>query len=710
MPALSEGAEKLLNDTTAALTSLIDDWEIRNSDRQDMSPEAWDFLKKNKYFGLCIPEEYGGLGLSAYDHAEIVARLGTHTLPGALTVMVPNSLGPGELIGHYGTQQQKDYYLPRLANGEDIPCFGLTEPNAGSDAASIQTTGVVFRDEHGTPQIKINGVKRYITISGDVGTLIGLAIKLEDPDNILGKGESPGITCVLVPRTDDETIKIYRHRPMDIPFQNGQIFLNDAVVSADNIIGGPDMAGEGWRMLMECLGIGRSISLPATSAAAGRRTAYATGAYCAIREQFGFPLKDMKGLHHDLAKMAGLTFMIDAARSALALRVDQGERPSIGSAMLKVQATEGLAEIVEAGMRLQGGNAIQQGPRNYMGQTPEAEYVARTVEGDNNMTKSVVIFGQGSKKGHQFLSDEIKAAESGDKKAFRTIFKAHTRDILDNMRAAKKMGRSGLGGTAASFADSGTTDLFRRINRVSAAFNFAANIVMSTLSAGIQFEQPTSMRLGQVYGNMLMAYYSLWYFHKVKNSDEAFRPLVEWVVESKMHESEEMLEDLIKNFPLEDGYKLKVAGKELSVDIKSMLDKNIFPKGRKYQKPSDNLVSQVAASITSPGKVRDWLREGMIVPDDDKNVIRYLEMAFDYIQTTEKPVLEKLQGALDRKAYKKLAASDSKTFIANVTATGLLTPDEVAVLEKAQQYRQKVIEVDYYETKNLRTGIPVNKL
>jgi acyl-CoA dehydrogenase len=703
VPALSQTAQDLLSGPAQQLPDYINDWEIRNSDRQDLSPEAWQFLKENKFFGLMIKKEYEGLGLSAYDHAEIVARIGTFTLPGALTVMVPNSLGPGELIHLYGTQAQKDHYLPRLAKGVDVPCFGLTEAHAGSDAASIQTTGVVFRDENGDAQIKINGEKRYITLSGDVGTLIGLAIRLKDPENILGKGEEPGITCMLVPRDmDDKTIDVYRHRPMDIPFQNGQIFLKDVVVPADNIIGGADMAGEGWRMLMECLGIGRSISLPANSASSGKRTSYAVGAYAAVRKQFDFPLADMKGLHKDLAKCAGLTYMIEASRTAMALRVDDGERPAIGSAILKVQTTEAMAEIIEAGMRIQGGNAIIQGPRNFMGMMPQGEYVARTVEGDNNMTQSVVIFGQGSKKGHAFLTDEIAAAESGDNKAFAKILKTHTKDVLDNMKTARSFGKSGGGGDVPSYADEKTAEYFRRINRISAAFNFSANLSMGVLGGAIQFEQPTSMRLGQVYSSMMMAYYTLWHFHKVHNSDEAFRPLVEYAVGLKLQQAEEALQDMIDNYPVKD--------KAQRQAIQWLLKRSIFPKGMKYKKPSDDLNTEVANSITRPGKVRDWMRSGMIVPNDKTEVINHLEQAFEFIHSKEAPVLAKLKETLDRPSFKALMADGPMGLPANAEKSGVLSAEEVDILKKAAQFRDEVVEVDYFDPKKMRSTDPVNKL
>lgn len=720
LPEMSDDAKKLLEENSEQLMTLVDDWEIRNSDRQDLPDEAWQFLKDNKFFGLVIPKDYEGLGLSAYDHAEIVARIGTFTLPGALTVMVPNSLGPGELIGHYGTQWQKDHFLPRLANGIDIPCFGLTEPNAGSDAAGIQTTGVVFKGEDGTPQIKINGEKRYITLSGDVGTLIGLAIRLEDPDNLLGKGTEPGITCVLVPREEQgDAIDIKRHRPMDIPFQNGQIFIRDAVVSADNIIGGSDMAGEGWRMLMESLGIGRSISLPANSASAGKRTSYAIGAYMGIRQQFGFPLANMKGLQQQMAESGALTYMIDAARAAMALRVDNGERPAIGSAVLKVQATEAMATIVEHGMRLQGGNGVIQGPRNFMGMTPQGEYVGRTVEGDNNMTKSVVIFGQGSKKGHQYLTAEVNAATAGDTKEFKKLFKAHTQDVLDNMFVARKQGKKGYGGSYPDFADSNTAKYFQQMNRVSAAFNFSANLTLALLSKDIQIEQPTSERLGEIYGNMMMAYYTMLHFHKVHKGDEAFLPLVEWVVQTKLHEAEEALEDLIENYPFggqEDESKKKFDKNGEEVEprnqraVKFLLRQVVFPKGRKYKKPSDDLNAKVAEAISTPGKVRDWLRSGMMVPDDKTNVIRHLELAFAFITEKETPLMEDIKTRFDRKEFKAMAEHGQDKFIDALEATDKVTADEVATLRQAQKYRDEVIEVDYFETKDLHKGIVANKL
>ena len=361
-------------------------------------------------------------------------------------------------------------------------------------------------------------------------------------------------------------------------------------------------------------------------------------------------------------------------------------------------------------MRIQGGKGIIQGPRNFMGMMPEGEYVARTVEGDNNMTRSVVIFGQGSKKGHAFLTDEINAAQDGNNSEFKKLFKAHTRDILDNMKAARRMGRTGEGGDVPSYADEDTVHLFKQINRLSAAFNFTANVAMSTLGGAIQYEQPTSMRLGQVYGNMMMSYYTLWYFHKVQKSNPEFLPLAKWAVEKKLYEAEEALEDLIENFPLEDGMKLKLAGVKATISnerIQSFLHSNVFPKGRQYKKPADKLESQVSDTITQPGAVRDWIGAGVLMPDDENNVIRHIDKAYRFITEQEAPVLEKLAGAMDRRAFKKLTAQDAEDFIAATEALGILDAPEVDILKKAEQYRKEVVEVDYYEPENMRKGEPV---
>ncbi|MBU0859747.1 MAG: acyl-CoA dehydrogenase, partial [Alphaproteobacteria bacterium] len=621
---ISAEAQAFLDGPVEQLCRMVDDWEIRNSESQDLPEEAWEFMRQNKFFGLVIPKEYGGKGFNALEHAEVVAKIGTHSMAAALTAMVPNSLGPGELLMHYGTKEQKDEILPKLASGELLPCFALTEPFAGSDAAGIRTRGVVYKDEaSGKPMIRIDGEKRYITLAPKAN-IVGLACRLEDPDNLLGKGVNPGITCVMLPRETPGMNIGNRHRPMDIPFQNGPIFLDNVNVSAEQIIGGPAMAGEGWRMLMECLGIGRSISLPNMSLAAGRRASVVAGAYAKTREQFGFPLSDMKALHGHLARIAGHTYMINAARTVMAQRVDDGETPSIGSAILKVHATTGMADIVRATNRLMGGKAIMQGPHNLMGMVHWGVPVAETVEGDNVMTESVVIYGQGLKKGHPQLSKEIAAAEKGDVAEFEKQLKAHVGSMIANKGRAFLYGLTGGGGNGPTNADKASTAHYKRLNRICAAFNFAANVTAAILGGAIQREQTVSRRLGRVYSHVLLASYTLFDYNR-NGAAKAEWPVVDWVVKNRLYEAEQELKELIDNYP----------NRFAAFAMRAV----IFPRGQIFEKPSDKLEAEVAKLLTTPGPVRDRLTRNTFIPmDDAHNAMAQAERTLQAIVTVEEPI------------------------------------------------------------------------
>lgn len=693
-PAMSPAAQAFLDGPVEELCRMVDDWQIRNSDEQDLPEHAWEFMRKNKFFGLVIPREYGGLGFNALEHAEIVSKIGTHSMSAALTTMVPNSLGPGELIMHYGTQQQKDDILPKLADGTLLPCFALTEPHAGSDAAGIRTHGVVYKDEtSGKPMIRLNGEKRYITLAPKAG-IVGLACRIEDPENLLGKGTDPGITCIMLPRETPGMTIGNRHRPMDIPFQNGPIFLKDAVISAEQIIGGPDMAGEGWRMLMECLGIGRSISLPNMSLAAGRRASVAAGAYARTREQFGFALADMKALHGHLARIAGHTYMINAARTVMAQRVDNGETPSIGSAILKVHATDAMQDIVRATTRLMGGKAIMQGPHNLMGMMHWGVPVAETVEGDNVMTESVVIYGQGLKKGHPQLGKEISAAENNDVVAFEKQLMSHVGNMIANQGRAFLYGLTGGGGKAATGADAKAAAHYKRLNRICAAFNFAANITAAILGGAIQREQTVSRRLGRIYSHALLSSYTL-YDYQRNGANKAEWPVVDWVVKNRLHQAEEELKELIDNYP----NKLAAFAMRLF----------IFPRGRIFKKPSDKHDAEVARLLITPGPVRDRLTRNTFIPmDDPHNALAQAQRTLQLIVEVEEPILAKLRGSMDRKAFRALMERPDAH--ATMRAQNLLPEADIAALENVARERRKTIDTDHYEFgENFRHGRSANK-
>lgn len=693
-PEISAEAQAFLDGPVEELCGMLDDWKIRNSAEQDLPEEAWEFLRNQRFFGLVIPKEYGGKGFNALEHAEIVAKIGTHSMPGALTTMVPNSLGPGELIMHYGTEEQKNEILPKLASGELLPCFALTEPFAGSDAAGIRTRAVVYKDENGEAKLRIDGEKRYITLAPKAN-IVGLACKLEDPDNILGKGTEPGITCVLLPRETPGMTIGNRHRPMDIPFQNGPIFLDNVNVSVKNIIGGPDMAGEGWRMLMECLGIGRSISLPNMSLAGGRRLSIAAGAYAKGREQFGFSLSEMKALHGHLATIASNTYMINAARTVMAQRVDSGETPSIGSAILKVHATTAMAELTRATTRLMGGKAIMQGTHNLTGMIHWGVPVAETVEGDNVMTESVVIYGQGLKKAHPYLGKLIGAAEKNDLKAFEKAMVGQVGNVIANKSRAFLYGLTGGGGSAATGADEQSAAHYRRLNRMCAAFNFAANITALVLGGAIQREQTVSRRLGRVYSHVLLAAYTLNDYNR-HGASKAEWPIVDYVVKKRLFEAEQEMRDLIENYP----------NKFARMALRAV----IFPRGTLYKKPSDKLEAEVARLLTTPGPVRARLTRNTYLPmHDDHNALAQAEKTLKLITEVEAPIIAKLKANMDRKAFRALMENPSP--YGEIRAKGLLPEEDVVTLEKVAHERRRLIDTDYYAFgENFRKGQGANPL
>ncbi|NDB17324.1 MAG: acyl-CoA dehydrogenase, partial [Gammaproteobacteria bacterium] len=415
-PVLTAEEQAFLDGPCEELCRMVDDFDITHR-RGDMPPEVWDFLKRKGFFAMIIQKKYGGLEFSAYAHSCVLAKLSTRSTTVSSTVAVPNSLGPGELLQHYGTEEQKNHYLPRLARGEDIPCFALTGPRAGSDAASLPDSGVVCRGQWQGREIiglRLNFSKRYITLA-PVATVIGLAFRMFDPDRLLGGDTDIGITCALIPRETPGITIGRRHFPLNVPFQNGPIQGRDVFVPLDFIIGGPSMAGQGWRMLVEQLSVGRCISLPSSGTGGGKAAVFATGAYARIRRQFNMPIGKFEGIESVIARMVGLTYTMDAARSVTAGAIDGGEKPSVPSAMLKYHVTEMSRQIANDAMDVHGGKGICLGPRNYLGRGYQVVPVAITVEGANILTRSLIIFGQGAIRCHPYVLKEMEAARNPDR-------------------------------------------------------------------------------------------------------------------------------------------------------------------------------------------------------------------------------------------------------------------------------------------------------
>lgn len=649
----------------------------------DLPKEVWDFLKKNKFFGLELPKEYGGLGFSSQAHSAIVIKIASRNISAAVTVMVPNSLGPGELIHEYGTKEQKDYYLPRLANGDEIPCFALTGPEAGSDAANIPDFGIVCKNEKGELGMRINWEKRYITL-GPVATLVGLAFKLYDPDNLLGTGKKDiGITVALVPH-DTPGVEIGdRHKPMDLPFMNGPNRGKDVFLPITNIIGGAEQAGQGWRMLMECLAVGRALSLPALSTAGAKFTAYSTGAYGRVRKQFNLSIAKFEGIEEPLGRMAGMTYMMNAARMATLQMVDEGQRPAVPSAILKYHLTEVMRTLVNDAMDVHGGKAICDGPSNSYVDLYKGIPVAITVEGANIMTRNLIIFGQGTFRAHPYVLKEIRAVNEPDEqkaiKELTSTLLAHAGSAVLHLFKSFALGVTAGFGSHVPDCDPKTAKYYRHINRMCASFNLATEASLATLGGDLKRRERTSARLGDVFSALYMASTTLWYYEKNGRIQEDL-PLVHWACTHALNKAEDAMRKLLQNHPR------KLVG--------WILRPLVFPLGGWIAPPSDTLDAKLAELLRTPGEVRDRLTWGLYKPTSESEPLGVLERAFHATVETE-GLEKKLHTALRGGQFQ--APSPNRAAILEAAASaGVLTADEHATLIRADALRRAVIMVDAF--------------
>jgi acyl-CoA dehydrogenase len=658
-PQLTADEQAFLDGPVEKLCEMMDSWQIHKD--QDLPKPVWDFIRNEGFLGLEVPKEYGGKGFSSQAHSAVVMKLASRNVTGAVSVMIPNSVGPAALINAYGTKEQKDHYLPRLAKGLEIPCFALTGPDAGSDAGAIPDKGVVCKNEKGELGIRLNWEKRYITL-GPVATLLGLAFKLEDPDNLLGTGKKDlGITVALVPR-DTPGVEIgARHRMMDMAFQNGPNSGRDVFIPADNIIGGPARAGQGWKMLMESLAVGRSLSLPALSTSAAKFASHITGAYSRVRKQFNTPIGKFQGVEEKLGRMAGLTYMMNASRAATLQMVDQGERPAIPSAILKYHLTENMRRIVNDAMDVHGGKGVANGPSNLLSELYTFAPITITVEGANIMTRNLIIFGQGSVRAHPYVLKEMEAANNNDDKAaFKSLTGLLLRHAANTVRSAAKAWWYGLTGGLFSRVPKDTDPRFKRhykqVNRLSAAFNLASDATLLALGGGLKLEERTSARLGDVFSNLYLASCTLWHFEKQGRPKED-APLADWACRHALDQAEQALDELLRNHPR------AMVGK--------LLRPLVLPLGRRNKAPDDALEARTAETIRSPGPARDRLSEGLYLPKGAETPLGKLEAAFALAVETE-PLEKKLR------------------------AVGELTPAEREKLAEAARLRSAVVTVDAF--------------
>lgn len=670
---LSAEEQAFIDGPLEELCLMLDDWEI-NQDR-DLSPEVWDFIRKNRFFGIIIPKEYGGLGYSAHAHSAVVTRLSSRSATAAVTVMVPNSLGPGELLLNYGTDEQKDHYLPRLARGEDIPCFALTEPTAGSDAANGRSRGVVgkgtWKGEEVTG-IRLTFDKRYITLA-PVATVIGLAFRLYDPDRLLGGEEDIGITCALIPRETPGLEIGNRHDPMGVPFQNGPVRGKDVFVPLDFIIGGRAGAGEGWRMLMEALAAGRSISLPAQSVGAAELAARATSAYALVREQFGLPIGKFEGVRERLARIAGHAYFMNAARRLAFGAVDAGEKPSVISAVVKAYLTEGARTCINDAMDIHAGSAICRGRQNIFARPYDAIPVGITVEGANILTRSLIIFGQGAIRCHPFVQKEMNAANSGDVRAFDAAFFGHLGHIA---RTKWRVISNGL--TGGAFVPSPVSGFeakyYKSISRYSAIFALTADLALGTMGGAMKRKEHLSGRFADAFSWMFLATAALKHFHD-QGRPANQRAYLDWACTHALYETETALFGVLDNLP----------GRFMAAALRRLA----FPFGPVAKPLNDRQIEACAERILSDRDARDAITNDIYIPAADDPGLGALEEALEKVLAAG-PARAKLDKA---KREGKIAKGLSAEMAAAAEAAGILTPDDVALIESAEKARDAIIQV-----------------
>ena len=668
------------------LCRMLNDWEITH--QQDLNQATWDFIRDNGFFGMVIPRHFGGLGLSAYAHSMVVMKIASRSISASVTVMVPNSLGPAELLLFYGTPEQQKYYLPRLAKGQDIPCFALTSEAAGSDAGALEDSGVVcYGDWQGqrTLGLKLNWNKRYITLA-PVATLLGLAVKVRDPEHLLGEQEDRGITCVLVPTHLPGVQTQDRHLPLSAAFMNGPTRGKNVFIPLEQIIGGEEYIGKGWAMLMENLAVGRSISLPALSTGTAKFASYVTGAYSRIREQFNRPVGHFEGVEEMLAKIGGLTYLMDCSRTVTTSLIDQGAKPSVLSAVLKYHLTEDMRNVLSHAMDIHAGRGLIQGPRNYLANAYQAVPISITVEGSNILTRSMMIFGQGLMRCHPFLMREIAALHDQDKekgqREFDRLYFLHVQHDLQLLSrgfvsAFSPHWRFGLSKSPSADID----PYMHQLSRVAAGLGLLTDFSLLTLGGKLKFKEKLLARHGDILSYIYLATTVIKHY-KDQGYPSEDKALMDWAVQHCLFQIQEAFEAILNNFP-----RRMLAG---------LLRLCIFPLGRSYHKPSDALGHKVARILLAPSTTRDRLISGIYLTQNPKDPVGLVEKAFQHKVHTE-PLEHKLKKAIQAGQINKSA----QDLITEAERSQILTQEQAKELRDAQTLITDAIRVDAFEPENL---------
>ena len=678
---LTAEEQAFLDGPCEELCAMTDDWEITH-ERYDLPPQVWQFIKDKGFLGMIIPKKHGGLGFSALAHSAVVMKLATRSNAVSVTVMVPNSLGPAELLLHYGTEEQKNHYLPRLAKGQEIPCFALTSPEAGSDAASMPDFGVVCKgvwQGKETLGMRVTWDKRYITL-GPVATLLGLAFRLYDPDNLLGDHEDLGITCALVP-TNTPGVNIgRRHLPLNAVFQNGPNSGQDVFMPLEWIIGGRDYAGKGWMMLMNCLAAGRAISLPTSSVGGAKAMARYTGAYARVRSQFRTPIGKLEGVEEALGRIGANAYMMDAARIMTAGAVDAGEKPSVVSAIMKLHMTERVRKVVDDAMDIHGGKGICLGPNNWVGRGYQVIPVGITVEGANILTRSLIVFGQGAIRCHPYVLREMLAAKNEDRVAasieFDRALSGHIVHTAANQLRAFFHALTGSAfASAPEIAAPETVAYYKDLSRISAAFAFLADVSMLVLGGALKRKEKISARLGDALSMLYLGSATLKRFEDTGRPKEDL-PFVHYAIQDILYQAQQALDGVIANFP----------SRAIAVALRAVL----FPLGRRFAPPSDELNHQCASLLLAPSAARDRLTLGMYLSKSEADPSGQLEAAFVATIACE-PIEKKLREAVKSGALERRMQGDLATLARD---KAIITAEEFSLWQRKETLRKGVIKVD----------------
>lgn len=681
---LTDAEQAFLDGPVETLCTMLNDWDITHN-RLDLPPEVWQFIKDNGFFGLIIPKEFGGKEFSAYAHSQILVKLGGVSITAGSSIAVPNSLGPAELLLHYGTPEQKNYYLPRLAKGLDVPCFALTSPVAGSDAGSMTDHGIVCLGEHDGQTIlgiRLTFDKRYITLA-PIATVIGLAFKLYDPEHLLGNKEDIGITCALIPRNTPGIEIGRRHFPLNTAFQNGPIRGKDIFIPVDWIVGGPAKAGKGWKMLMECLAAGRAISLPASAVAGGKVLSYAAGAYARIRKQFNMPIGKFEGVQEPLARIAVYTYIMDAVRTFATAAIDAGEKPAVASAIVKYHTTELGRKAACDGMDIHGGKGICLGPKNYLGRGYEAAPIAITVEGANILTRNMIIFGQGVIRCHPYILPELEAARLPDPEAIVAFDNAVIKHVAFGISNAVRSFILGITSSYIVKAPKGKMKrYYQQATRFSSAFAFITDVCMMVFGGSLKRKESISSRLADIISYLYLLSSVLKFYHDQGENVEDL-PIVRYACLLCLFEIQERFHGIIQNFP----------NRFLACVLKIM----IFPLGKRFSKPRDAIEHKVAQLLISPTGTRDRLAAGAYLSSHNKNLMADMQDAF--IKTIAAELIEKTI-----RTAKKDGMVTGFTIREQAQAAfekQIITQDEFDIFIQCDDARKKIIAVDDFSNEEL---------